>query len=124
VKTKRISKLLGWGLSIAVVLSLGLAALPVGAQGEMEWAEVTTPSWEDEVIAPGTDIYDYAIGSDDGSIVFALGEVNGGHDDSVTCGDEENAVGLSGSFDIASGTIVITEVSDEVGQLYRYGLLP
>ncbi|MBE9513065.1 MAG: hypothetical protein IMY77_03290, partial [Chloroflexi bacterium] len=72
MKTKRISKLLGWGLSIAVVLSLGLAALPVGAQGEMEWATVTTPSWDDYVILPDSDILDYAVGSDDGSIVYAV----------------------------------------------------
>jgi len=85
VKTKRISQLLGWGLSIAVVLSLGLAALPVGAQGEMEWAEITTPSWDDYVILPDSDILDYAVGSDDGSIVYAvvspkaiLGSVAGG----------------------------------------------
>ncbi|MBE9512435.1 MAG: hypothetical protein IMY77_00005, partial [Chloroflexi bacterium] len=124
MKTKRISKLLGWGLSIAVVLSLGLAALPVGAQGEMEWAEVTTPSWEDEVIAPGSDIFDYAIGSDDGDIVYALGEVVGGHSGTInshlvsaTCGDNDNAIGLSGSFDISSGTIKITRVSDEVGDV-------
>jgi len=64
--------MLGWGLSIAVILSLGLAALPVGAQGEMEWAEITTPSWEDEVIAPGADIFDYAIGSDEITINYFL----------------------------------------------------
>ncbi|MBE9512983.1 MAG: hypothetical protein IMY77_02870, partial [Chloroflexi bacterium] len=124
MKTKRISKLLGWGLSIAVVLSLGLAALPVGAQGEMEWAEVATPSWEDEVIAPGSEIYDYAIGSDDGDIVYALGAVVGGHDATNfadaslnTCGDHNNAIGLSGSFAIASGSLTVTAVSDDVAEI-------
>ena len=39
----------------------------------MEWSIVNTPSWEDHVIEPGADIYDYAVAGDDGSIIYAVG---------------------------------------------------
>jgi len=75
MKTTLFSKILGVGLAIGLVFALGAAVIPAGeAQAdEMEWGQVTTPSWDDFVIAPETDIYDYAVGGDDGSIVFAIG---------------------------------------------------
>jgi hypothetical protein len=76
MKTKLFSKILGVGLAIGLVFALGAAVIPAGeAQAdEMEWGTVTTPSETDFVIAPDTDIYDYAVGGEDGSIVYAIGQ--------------------------------------------------
>jgi len=73
MKTKLFSKILGVGLAIGLVFALGAAVLPAGeAQaGEMEWGETTTPSETDFVIAPDTDIDDYAVGGESGDIVYA-----------------------------------------------------
>jgi len=73
MKTKLFSKILGVGLAIGLVFAMGAAIIPAGeAQAdEMEWGEVTTPSETDFVIAQDTDIDDYAVGGEDGSIVYA-----------------------------------------------------
>jgi len=48
----------------------------LGAQGSVieapRWTEVKTPSEEDWVVAPGSDIYDLAVGPD-GDIIYAVG---------------------------------------------------
>ncbi|MDD5591179.1 MAG: hypothetical protein PHY18_04560 [Dehalococcoidales bacterium] len=79
MKTKLLSKILGVGLAIGLVLSLGAAFLPAGeAQADqMEWGAVNTPSWDDLVILPSSDILDYAVGGDEGDIIYAVLEVNG-----------------------------------------------
>ncbi|MDD5511239.1 MAG: hypothetical protein PHI12_10570 [Dehalococcoidales bacterium] len=77
MKTKLISKILGVGLALGLTLSLGAAfiAAPAVQADEMEWGQVNTPSWEDMVILPGSDIIDYAVGGDEGEIVFAVLEL-------------------------------------------------
>ena len=75
MKSKRIAKILGVGLSVGLVFALigAVFAAPAMA-GEMKWTTVNTPDWGDNVITPGTDILDYDIGGD-GDIVFAILEV-------------------------------------------------
>ena len=102
MKTKYISKILGWGLSTGIVFSLGVGALiapPAMAQVEMEWSEIVTPSWEDCVIEPGSDIYDYAVASDDGDIVYAVGAIN------TVVVPRGSVDGLTGSFDVLGGEV-------------------
>jgi len=79
---------------------------------------VTTPSWDNLVIEPGSDISDYVVAGENGDIVYALGAVYGGHSNHDACGGENNAIGLSGKFDIDSGsTLTITAVSGDVGEV-------
>jgi hypothetical protein len=68
----RISKILGIGLSSGLVLGLigALFAAPASAD-LMEWGIVNTPSWEDLVILPASDILDYDIGGD-GDTIYAV----------------------------------------------------
>ena len=58
MKTKLISKILGVGLALGLTFSLGAAfiAAPGAQADEMEWGTVNTPSWEDMVILPDSDI--------------------------------------------------------------------
>ena len=72
MKNKRISKILGWGLSSGLIFAsvAAIFASPVAAD-EMEWGIVNTPSWEDLVILPASDILDYDIGGD-GDIIYAV----------------------------------------------------
>jgi len=74
VKSK-ITKILGIGLSAGLVFGLigALFAAPVSAD-LMEWGIVNTPSWEDMVIVPASDILDYDIGGD-GDTIYAVLEV-------------------------------------------------
>jgi len=77
---------LGVGLSVGMVFALMAVVFAApAAAGEMEWTPTNTPSWEDFEILPDSDIIDYDIGEDDGSVVFAamgseavLGSVTGG----------------------------------------------
>ncbi|MDD5511236.1 MAG: hypothetical protein PHI12_10555 [Dehalococcoidales bacterium] len=80
MKTKLISKILGVGLTLGLVFSLGAAfiASPAAQADEMEWGPVGTPSWDDMVILPSSDILDYAVGGDEGDIVYAILELNAG----------------------------------------------
>jgi len=77
MKTKLISKILGVGLTLGLTLSLGAAfiAAPAAQADEMEWGLVNTPSWEDMVILPASDILDYAVGEGEGDIVYAVLEL-------------------------------------------------
>ncbi|MFC2024766.1 hypothetical protein ACFLTJ_04275, partial [Chloroflexota bacterium] len=74
MKNKRISKILGFGLSTGLVFAslatIFAAPAPVAA-GSLEWGTVNTPSWGDLVIVPGSDIYDYDIGGD-GDVIYAV----------------------------------------------------
>ena len=87
MKNKRISKILGWGLSTGLIFA-SVAAIFAGpvAADEMEWSTMNTPSWDDLVIVPGSDIYDYAIGGD-GDVIYA---VLGSDHDCNGVGDGEN----------------------------------
>jgi len=126
MKTKLFSKILGVGLAIGLIFALGAAVIPAeeAKADEMEWGEVTTPSWADHVIEPGSDIFDYAVGAEDGSVVYALGAVGGGHSedlqgDSTPCGGNGNAIGLTGSFTItdADSDFTITAISGDVAEV-------
>jgi len=119
MKTKLFSKILGVGLAIGLVFALGAAIIPAteAQADEMEWGTVDTPDWGDLLIEPGSDVYDYVVAGENGDIVYALGAVYGGHDDSTSCGDHDNAIGLCGSFDIDTGTLTITAISDDVGSV-------
>jgi hypothetical protein len=92
----KIHKILGIGLSTGLVFGLigAIFAAPVSAD-LMEWGKVNTPSQEDYEILPGADIYDYTVGGDDGSIVYAVGEINP----------------VSGMFTISGGTFDVTATS-------------
>jgi hypothetical protein len=109
----KISKVLGIGLSAGLVFGLigALFAAPVSAD-LMEWGIVNTPSWEDNVIEPGSDIYDYAVGPDGDTIVAV-----GGRDavDLVTVAGTPG--GLHGSFDVSSGNLTYTKISDTVAEI-------
>ena len=125
MKTYRISKILGWGLATGLVFALGAAILlptPSAAQpSEMEWTTVTTPSEEDGVIVPGSDIFSYCFGPD-GDTIYALGAIKGAHDTNNPGGWEEwetspgggNAIGLTGSFAILGGEFILDKISDEL----------
>ncbi|MDD5509555.1 MAG: hypothetical protein PHI12_01900 [Dehalococcoidales bacterium] len=80
MKTKLISKILGVGLALGMVLSLGAAfvAAPAAQADEMEWGPVNTPSWDDMFILPSSDILDYAVGGDEGEIIYAVLELSSG----------------------------------------------
>ena len=73
MKTKKIAKILGLGLVTALAFSLGASIIPTSAD-PMEWSTTTTPSWEDNLIELGSDIYDYAVGPD-GDHIVAVGAV-------------------------------------------------
>jgi hypothetical protein len=69
----KIPKILAIGLSAGLVFGLSgaLFAAPVSAD-LMEWGIVNTPSWDDLVILPASDIIDYDIGGDGDTIYAAL----------------------------------------------------
>ncbi|MDD5509560.1 MAG: hypothetical protein PHI12_01925 [Dehalococcoidales bacterium] len=112
MKTKLLSKILAVGLAIGLVFALGAAVIPAGeAQAdEMEWGEVNTPSWEDNVIAPGTDIFDYAVGPD-GETIYATGAITSANV------EDESIHGLTGGFEIDTGEVTITRISDYAAEI-------
>jgi len=65
-------------LALAIGLVLAVSLLPASGRmaradpGELEWTKVTTPSEEDLVILPGSDIYGLAVGPD-GDTIYAVG---------------------------------------------------
>ena len=73
MKTKRIAKILGLGLAAALAFSLGagIGISPASADVH-EWSTITTPSWEDYVIFPDSEILDYAVGGEDGNTVYSV----------------------------------------------------
>ena len=72
MKRNSFSKILGWGLSAGIVFAsiASVFAAPAIA-GEMEWTMTNTPSWDDMVILPASDILDYDIGGD-GDTIYAV----------------------------------------------------
>ena len=122
MNTKRIAKFLGLGLATALAFSLGAGVIstPVSA-GVQEWDTITTPSWEDNVIAPGTEIFDYAVGPD-GETIYATGakvavglEGRGELPQAVDM-IPEGLAGLSGSFvhGYDSGEVTLNKISDSL----------
>jgi len=62
---KRFSKILGVALTIAMVASLFVFAIPVAAQpGDQTWAAQTIPTVTGNVILNGSDVADIAVASD------------------------------------------------------------
>jgi hypothetical protein len=110
----KISKILGIGLSAGLVLGLmgTIFAAPVSAD-LMEWGIVNTPSWEDNVIEPGSDIYDYAVGPD-GDTIVAVGGRDAVDLESIP---PESPGGIHGAFDVDSGSITYTKISDTVAEI-------
>jgi hypothetical protein len=77
MKIKNLKGVLGVGLSAGIVFALiGSAFAGVAAADEMEWSVTNTPSWDDLVILPDSDILDYDIGGDEGDVIYAVLEVD------------------------------------------------
>jgi len=78
MQNKLISKILGVGLALGLTFSLGAAfiASPAAQADEMEWGPVNTPSWDDMVILPASDIIDYAVGEDEGDVIYSVLELS------------------------------------------------
>ena len=67
--------ILGIGLTAGLVFaSLAAVFAAPATAGEMEWTLTNTPSWEDMVILPASDILDYDIGGD-GDTIYAVLEI-------------------------------------------------
>ena len=76
MKTKRIAKMLGVSLVAVLAFSLGALSLPVSADPDPhEWSTINTPSWEDNVILPGSDLRDMAIGGN-GDVVYVVARLD------------------------------------------------
>jgi len=88
-----------------VVASLTAAFAAPAAAGEMEWTLENTPSWEDMVILPASDILDYDIGGD-GDTIYAILET------STRCNDVgDNDLALVKSTD---GGVTWSDLSENV----------
>jgi photosystem II stability/assembly factor-like uncharacterized protein len=112
----KIHKILGIGLSVGLVFGLigAIFAAPVSAD-LMKWSTINTPSWKDHVIEPGSDIYDYAVGSDGDTIVAV-----GGRDivNLEVIGGATTPGGIHGSFkNFTSGSLTYTYISDTVAEI-------
>jgi len=66
------TKILGVALSLVLMLSLMVFALPVSA-GTLSWSTVTIPSTTGNVLAPDTHILDLAVAGDEETIYAAAG---------------------------------------------------
>ncbi|MFC1956710.1 hypothetical protein ACFLVY_00210 [Chloroflexota bacterium] len=111
-----ISRILGVGLTAGLVFGLigTLFAAPVSAD-LVDWGLVNTPSWEDLVIVPGSDILDYAIGGD-GDVIYAVliskASCNGvGDTDDEGPDNEVQPLALVKSTD---GGVTWTDITDNV----------
>ena len=87
MKIKSLKGALGIGLTAGLVVS-SLAAVftSPAVAGEMEWTRENTPSWDDMLILPSSDILDYDIGPD-GDIIYAVLAVN---EAAVEVGDNDD----------------------------------
>ncbi len=73
MKSKKIAKILGMGLSAGLVFALvGTIFAGPAAADQMKWTPVNTPSWADYVIFPDSDVLDYAVGGETGDTVYAV----------------------------------------------------
>ena len=107
MKGNRIAKILGVALTTGLVFALISAVFVTpAAADETEWSKLNTPSHEDGFIVPGSDIYHYDIAEDDGSIIVAVGAINGSDDCEIA-----SLQGLTGSFYADSGTVTIEELT-------------
>lgn len=68
---KKFSRVLGVGLTVALLASLMLVAAPVSA-GTLKWTSETIPSTTGKVLQPGIDILDLAVAGDEETI-YAVG---------------------------------------------------
>ena len=76
MKSKRIAKILGIGLSAGLVFALlGAVFVAPAAADQMKWTTTNTPDVDDLVILPESNILDYDIGGD-GDIIYAALEVD------------------------------------------------
>jgi hypothetical protein len=116
MKTRKIAKILGLGLAAALAFSLGAGLVTPASAGVQEWDTITTPSWEDNVIAPGTDIFDYAVGPD-GETIYATGAITTVDTKSVPPTLNGTLHGITGSFDIDDGAATISVVSDYMAEI-------
>ena len=119
MNNKKISKILGWGLSTGLVFA-SLAALfaTPAAAGEMEWTLENTPSWEDHVILPGSDIFDWDVAVTDGDTVYATGHIGGGRSEGPEspvdyCEVLGDYTGLTGSFDFDDGDVSLNPLTTD-----------
>lgn len=63
-------------IALALALSLAMVAIPAPTDadpGLTKWSKVTTPSEKNLTIFPGSNLYDFAVGSD-GEVIYAIGE--------------------------------------------------
>ncbi len=65
---KKFSRILGVGLTVALLASLVLAVVPVSA-GTLSWSKVTIPSTVNNVLTPGENITDLAAS---GETIYAV----------------------------------------------------
>ena len=114
----RFNKFLGIGLTAGLVVASLAAVFAVPAvAGEMEWTLENTPSWEDMVILPGSDILDYDIGGD-GDIIYAVLEVD---ESCVDVGDATNDFALVKSDD---GGVTWTDITGNVTDAANLPTIP
>jgi len=113
----KISKILGVGLTTVLAVASGMAFLPAAnvaqaSPGQLYWETIGTPSRFNNVIVPGSDIWDFAV-APDGDTVYAIGEITDADDGNMG----RSWIGLSGSFYFDSGEVSITRVSDKVASI-------
>lgn len=76
-KTKWYTKAIYLTIALAFVMGVALVAAPANdaeaAASLSKWSKYTTPTEDDLVVAPGTDIIDYAVTGDDGQTIYAIG---------------------------------------------------
>jgi len=101
-------------IALALALAFSLAAVTiapsqVNAYSETQWNKVTSPSYDDLVIQPGTDIIDFAA-SADGETVYAI--LDGIIDDTAT-GNTENGYGNE-VVKSTDGGITWDDITEEV----------
>jgi hypothetical protein len=106
-------------LALALVFSLAAVAVSptkVDAYGETKWSKVSTPSLDDLVIQPGTDIIDM-VASEDGMTIYAIldGELDCMCNDCMENGDcnEEDGYGDE-VVKSTDGGVTWDDITDEV----------
>ena len=90
----------GWSrrlfyLGIAVILSLGLLLAPAtttpqasAAGADSEWKKFATPNMDNWFVAPGFNVYDYAVDAED-TVIYAVGDLWIDNNTNGTVGDGE-----------------------------------
>jgi len=107
---KKFARIFSVALATVMVLSLAMAFVPVSqVQADpddlLEWEMADTPSKSPNLeLQPYTDIYDFAVGGEDGSMVYAVGGLTG----------------QSGSFNITDGEYWINRYDDDFGSFHGW----